>query len=380
MLRNRSLNLRRSHILSLLFIGLSVAFLSLLLSSSAFATPGQQPDREPGVSNETCLDCHEQPDRTTELPSGESLFLTIDREMYEASIHGQGGYACVQCHVEIRSFPHPEVQAESRREFTLRMNHSCERCHIAQYQANLESVHQFAVEAGNLEAAVCSDCHGAHDVGPPDEPRSRIPITCGRCHSQINELYAVSAHGQALLGEGNPDVPSCVDCHGEHAVRGPSSSPFRLFSPQVCAECHSDAELMVKYGISTNVFNSYVSDFHGSTVVLFEQLAPDQETNKPVCIDCHNVHDIRPVDDPDSPVIKENLLTTCQRCHPDATTEFSGAWLSHYEPSREKHPIVYYVDQFYRFFIPLTIGGMLLFVTTDGGRRIAQRLRRSSDD
>jgi hypothetical protein len=137
---------------------------------------------------------------------------------------------------------------------------------------------------------------------------------------------------------------------------------------------------MAKYGISTNVFNSYVGDFHGTTVVLFEQLAPDQETNKPVCIDCHNVHDIRPIDDPDSPVIKENLLSTCQRCHPDANTEFSGAWLSHYEPSRDRYPIVFFVDKFYQFFIPITVGGMLLFVTTDGARRLLQRLRRASDD
>ncbi len=67
---------------------------------------------------------------------------------------------------------------------------------------------------------------------------------------------------------------------------------------------------------------SYVTDFHGTTVVLFEEIAPDQETNKPVCIDCHGVHDMKSVDDPESTVIKENLLDTCQKCHPDATTNF----------------------------------------------------------
>ena len=50
---------------------------------------------------------------------------------------------------------------------------------------------------------------------------------------------------------------------------------------------------MQKYGISTEVFNTYVADFHGTTVTLFERQHPDQPTNKAVCTDCHGVHDIQ---------------------------------------------------------------------------------------
>ena len=33
--------------------------------------------------------------------------------------------------------------------------------------------------------------------------------------------------------------------------------------------------IMDKYGISTQVLNTYVADFHGTTVTLFEKQSPD---------------------------------------------------------------------------------------------------------
>jgi len=130
---------------------------------------------------------------------------------------------------------------------------------------------------------------------------------------------------------------------------------------------------MDPYGISTNVFDTYVADFHGSTVVIFEQLAPDQETNKPVCIDCHGVHHIVPGDDPESSVFRENLLGTCQRCHPDATANFPSSWLSHYEPDLDNAPAVWGVTMFYRVIIPVVIGAMLLYILSDIWRRRRRR-------
>jgi hypothetical protein len=130
---------------------------------------------------------------------------------------------------------------------------------------------------------------------------------------------------------------------------------------------------MGRYDISTDVFDTYVSDFHGTTVVLFEETAPDQETNKPVCIDCHGVHDMRAHDDQESTVIKENLLKTCQRCHPDATTNFPDSWLSHYQPDLEHSPLVYSVNMFYKILIPAVIGAMIVFNLADVRRRLARR-------
>lgn len=366
--------MRRNQRCLLVFVSLT----GVLLASIHAAKVAEASSRSPappaqGATNEECLACHAIPGLETELPGGDTLYLTIDQESYRGSVHGELGYACVQCHTDITEFPHDPITAPTRRAFTLQLYTACVDCHQDKYTATLDSVHQEALATGSSEAAVCTDCHGAHNVGDPEDPRSRVPHTCEQCHSQIYGLYEESIHGDALIGEGNPDVPTCTDCHGVHDVEGPSTSAFHLFSPQICAQCHTDAKLMEPYGLSTDVMETYVSDFHGTTVVLFEKIAPDQETNKPVCIDCHGVHDIRHTHDPESTVIKMNLLTTCQKCHPDATTNFPTSWLSHYRPSREHSPLVYYVTVFYAVLIPAMIGGMLVFNFGDAARRLLGR-------
>lgn len=372
--------MRRSHTIITILVTATAALLLLAGSPSTSAHASDiTPDLpfsaglQQGVGNEACLACHRSPDLQLTLPSGEVLDLTVQAEEYENSVHGQHGYACVQCHTEIEGYPHPEMRAASIRDWVVSEYQACARCHQDKYQATLDSVHQKQLAAGNFEAAVCTDCHGNHAIQPPGEPRTQIPQTCRKCHSAIFDVYAESVHGEALLGEGNPDVPSCIDCHGVHSIEGPSNSEFRLFSPQICARCHANDELMQKYVITTDVFDTYVSDFHGTVVTLYQQVTEGQEINAPVCIDCHGVHDIQQVESPDSPVLKENLVQTCQKCHPDASTNFPGAWMSHYRPSPEHWPLVYFVNVFYKIFIPTVIGGMLLFVSTDVARRVTRR-------
>ncbi len=330
-----------------------------------------------GVSNDYCLSCHEDTDQRFILPSGEELYLGVNADEFHNSVHGKNGYACVQCHTNIVSYPHPETTAQTRRDLTLELNATCSNCHAWAFDTHKVGAHQLAQEYGNKEAAVCTDCHPAHNVQPLDEPRTLIPQTCERCHSTIYEDYAHSVHGSALLNEGNPDVPECVDCHGSHFIEGPSTGDFHLFSPQLCEKCHADKELMSKYGLSTDIRETYVSDFHGRSVTLFEPEYPGQESNKPVCIDCHGVHNIRSKDDPDSSVMQGNLLATCQKCHPDADSSFPTAWMGHYPPSREYYPLVYYVQLFYKIFIPTVLGGMLLFVGIDFIRRMINTRRES---
>jgi hypothetical protein len=353
--------------------------------------PAQEPTAEPTptpgleetgiVTNEACLACHATQGMTTTLPNGDELYLTIDAEAYAQSVHGAQGYACVQCHTDITGFPHPAVEAESRREFALeRYRESCVQCHPDMYEQTLDSVHQKALAAGNTEAAICTDCHGSHYVQSPHEPLSASSQMCDKCHSEIYNLYHGSVHGAALIDEGNPDVPSCIDCHGVHNLEGPSRyATFHLRSPEICADCHNDPALMAKYGLNADVYETYISDFHGTTVVLFQETTPDHPIDKAVCVDCHGVHDIASVDDPESHVIKANVLETCQRCHPDATTNFPASWLGHYRPDPERAPIVYFVNLFYKILIPAVLGGMVLFNLTDLGRSVVGRIRRGKE-
>lgn len=324
----------------------------------------------PASRDEICLACHDTPNVSVGLASGEQLNLSVDPDQFDASIHGQNGVSCTQCHTSISGYPHPDLEALTRREFAATQNEACADCHESSYQESLSGVHQNAVSEGNLEAALCSDCHGSHETASFEAPQMNVPQVCSTCHASIYELYSESVHGEALLGAGNPDVPSCIDCHGYHEITSVSQDQFHLFSPQICAGCHTDETLIEKYDLNPLVFETYVADFHGTTVTLFEEISPDQETNKPVCIDCHGVHNIRSVDDPESNVIQENLLETCQRCHPNASEDFPSAWLSHYQPSWERTPIVSAIDAFYRLFIPVTIVGMLVFLVPDSVRRV----------
>lgn len=353
------------------------------LSRGVFAqTETSQPEATPdqaGVSNEYCLSCHGQPGMETTLPSGETLYLSVDPDTYKQSIHGAQGYACVQCHTDIREFPHPAPNTATLRDVTIKYSENCARCHQDKADLTMDSVHETALLEGNKNAAVCADCHGAHDVSDPNEPRSKIPRTCEKCHSTIYAEYAESVHGTALIDESNPDVPTCIDCHGVHNVSGPNNSPFRLYSPDICLKCHGDKELMAKYGISTDIAETYLADFHGKTV-LFDQNFPDQQPNTPVCIDCHGVHSMKKVDDAESKVIKTNLLVTCQQCHPDASPNFADAWLGHYPPDRTHYPLVYFVDLFYKIFIPTVLGGMAIFVVGDASRRLINRRREKRHD
>ena len=112
------------------------------------------------------------------------------------------------------------------------------------------------------------------------------------CHSAIYEQYKASVHGAALVGEDNPDVPDVQTVMACILLMIPGQ-PSSAASPELCGGCHRDEQMMGKYGISTDVFNTYVSDFHGTTVTLFEKQSPDQATNKAVCFDCHGIHNIK---------------------------------------------------------------------------------------
>jgi nitrate/TMAO reductase-like tetraheme cytochrome c subunit len=343
-------------------------------------------DTGPIVGNDVCLGCHGKPGLSMILNNGDILDLYVNPDNYAASIHGKDGYACVQCHTNLGNYPHPTFTATDLRDVTLQLTNVCDRCHSGEYNLTMDSVHAAAQAEGMREAAVCVDCHGSHYVRQwtnqttheilPDA-RLQIPITCSRCHYAIYQKYRSSVHGAALTEEANTDVPTCIDCHGVHNIPNPTTAAFRLQSPELCASCHTNPAIMDKYGISTDVLKTYVADFHGTTVTLFEKQSPDAPINQPVCYDCHGVHDISRVNDPQTGIdMKQNLLARCRVCHPDATSNFPTAWMSHYIPTAQHYATVYYVNLFYKIFIPLVLGGMVVLVGMDVGHSIYVKSRK----
>jgi predicted CXXCH cytochrome family protein len=352
-------------------------------ASAPAALPAGAPASQ-GVSNDTCLACHQKQDLTYKLPSGEILNLYVSPDEYNHSVHGSQGYACVQCHTNLRGYPHPALTATTRREASIQLYAACRVCHPGQYEKTLDGAHEKARAAGDSFAAICSDCHTSHATRRLTDPathqmlpetRTWVPLTCAQCHSTIYDKYKASVHGAALTDEHNIDVPTCTDCHGVHNMPDPRTAAFRLASPQMCANCHTDKARMDKHHLSTSVLSTYVSDFHGTTVTLFEKQSPDAPTNKAVCYDCHGVHDIAKGDDPQNGLlIRQNLLKRCQICHPGITANFPDSWLSHYIPSPQKYQLVYYVNLFYKILIPTVLGGMAVLVALDFFWRVRRRL------
>src|SRR5215216_1411213 len=202
----------------------------VLAATPAEAAPQVQGEQPP--NNEACLACHQEEGMTTQI-GGESVPLTIDSGAFEASVHGTEDIACVDCHTNITGFPHPQVVAGSRRDFSLQLYPTCQQCHVEQYAKTLDSVHQHAFAAGNKSAAVCTDCHNPHtqtrltnkDTGALLlGARLVIPQTCAKCHSTIYDTYKQSVHGAALTEEGNQFVPTCIDCHGVHNIQSPTTA------------------------------------------------------------------------------------------------------------------------------------------------------------
>src|SRR5512144_2292486 len=171
------------------------------------------------AEQEDCLGCHTDPSMTFDLPSGEKLQLGIDQEAFAKSVHGEA-LRCTECHTD-KTSDHAtgSLKFKSRREVTRAYYEQCKGCHFANYTKTLDGVHFAVMAKGNDKAALCVDCHGAHDISRPGQPRARISKMCAGCHAKEEEIYAKSVHGRAS-GQ-NDDVPVCTDCHRAHDTTDP---------------------------------------------------------------------------------------------------------------------------------------------------------------
>ncbi|MCL4875865.1 MAG: cytochrome c3 family protein [Anaerolineae bacterium] len=366
------------------FIVLGLSTLSIVTAQEATEEPGTMQtdspiaeDAEISGNNAYCILCHGQEGRTLTLANGSTLNLHVDPAVLADSVHGknnpEGALGCVDCHGE-QAFPHVGAAPADARLYTIEASEICTQCHTEQAAGQADSVHAAGLARGNLRAATCVDCHGAHNVKPIADNPALAANVCGTCHTSVFDEYQASIHGEALLGRGDTNAPSCIDCHGVHGINNPTTAQARNRSPELCATCHANEALMKKYDISTNVFNSYITEFHGETIALFDQQDPNVASNKAVCYDCHGVHNITPADDSKSQVAKENLLITCQQCHPNADSNFPDAWVGHFEPTAEDNPGLFAVDWFYKILIPAVLGGFAVMVVADAYGRIRQRL------
>jgi cytochrome b subunit of formate dehydrogenase len=393
-----------------------VQTLALSLFICACAARAEQKPKD-----KDCLACHSDATLTTEV-NGKQVSLYVDESKMKQSIHG-GIFACVDCHKDVKGLVHEttpkkitcaecHADAQQAYEHSLHskakpgaaqaancqdchggaheilaaadpkspVNHdnipaTCGRCHgqkflmesngvsgqtFVSYQ---QSVHGLAIERGSKKAAVCTDCHGDHQILPANDAKSpiykfNVPATCGKCHGAVEQTYVESIHGQAIA-RGNGLAPVCTDCHGIHSIKAhidPNSSVSEQnIARTTCARCHEGVRLSQEFGVAGNRVSSYLDSYHG----LASEGGSAVVAN---CASCHGVHNILPSSDPRSTINKANLDATCGKCHQGVTQKFTLTKV-HGDGSKSKDIgsiAVRWVRWFYLALIILVIGAMFL--------------------
>lgn len=288
----------------------------------------------------SCTDCHDSmedlphPEKLPKVSCGgchEDAFA-----VYQKSVHGtstnpgaQGEAAtCVSCHGTHAIYPSKDERSKVHHH---NLAVTCIQCHEDQaviekhdlaskdkIQTYVVSVHgQSNVDDVTSRAATCNDCHGWHDIKKADSPESRVSResvakTCSQCHDDVLQEYYSSVHGN-LAKEGNPDVPVCTDCHGEHKIRSVQdreSTVSKFHIAETCGRCHEDQNIVKKYNIPiSSPSTMYRQSVHGKA------LLSGKNPEAAACQDCHGFHSILGGHDPKSTVNRMNISSTCGGCH-----------------------------------------------------------------
>ncbi|MBI4870590.1 MAG: cytochrome c3 family protein [Candidatus Riflebacteria bacterium] len=253
------------------------------------------------------------------FPEGEGVKGGGPFDQYQNSVHGKRvlvdgdvtAAVCTDCHGG-----HDALPVEDPRSSAFRANvpATCDRCHGDDLKMNVyalptdqlkkwrHSFHGLAVlQKKDLSAAICTDCHGIHDIADPREAHSRVhPLnvvkTCARCHGDEKLMkehglsasapsdYTQGVHGKALLEHARTAAPNCTGCHGHHSALPPAVKEISM----ACGRCHVRSE--ESYNRSPH---KQVQSFRG-------------------CLECHGNHRIaRP--DP------QLFVSACKRCHAEGT-------------------------------------------------------------
>ena len=300
-----------------------------------------------------CSQCHSQVN-ASKRRACETITQKVDctachseiGERYATSIHGTlsannnpNAPTCKECHGEHEVLGRENPISVS---FPTNIPTLCASCHrtgekaairykgseVNIIQHYIQSIHgKGLIKSGLTVTATCTDCHTAHHELPHENPESsinpkNIANTCGSCHYGIEDRFNNSVHS-SLITKTEKKLPVCNDCHSAHTIKRADNSGFKLGIMQQCGNCHP------------KIAKTYFDTYHGKV----SQLG---YTKTAKCYDCHGAHDILRINDPKSHLSRENITSTCQKCHPSATRNFAGYFThaTHHDP--DKYPYLYW--------------------------------------
>lgn len=184
-------------------------------------------------------------------------------------------------------------------------------------------VDEFAFEKSVHGEVGCVGCHTDLEGMEEEHAPELEHVGCGACHEDIEEVYQGSLHAKAIRA-GVTDSANCADCHGNHYVL-PGENPGSLVNPmnleKTCDRCHADVAFVQEHrGIPGRVFPGliYKESVHGRAVEAGIEGAA-------TCSDCHSDHNLKSPLDPDSLISRQNVASTCGKCHQMAHQEYVGS-------------------------------------------------------
>ncbi len=191
-----------------------------------------------------CGKCHREGEAAALQYEGEQHEII---ESYHVSIHGKGlmesglvvTAVCTSCHTSHGELPASDSKSSVARE---NIGHTCGSCHAGIAEKFAESVHSPTVTKTDKKLPVCNDCHSAHTIGRVDavDFRTGIMDRCGKCHEKLTAAYFDTYHGKVtLLGEER--TAKCADCHSAHSILPPTDPRSTLSRDKIvgtCGKCH----------------------------------------------------------------------------------------------------------------------------------------------
>jgi cytochrome b subunit of formate dehydrogenase len=210
---------------------------------------GRQDPRSPTFATNVpalCANCHSaggSADMRREIQGKLS-----DADSYAMSIHGKGllesglvvTAMCTDCHTAHHVLPADDPASSVNHK---NVPHTCAACHNGIYELYVQSVHGDTTHVqGEKKFPSCTDCHRSHTIARTDTPffKQQILDQCGGCHAEVTDTYFQTYHGK-VFQLGSTIAAECFDCHGSHDILPPDNPESHLSRQNIvatCGKCH----------------------------------------------------------------------------------------------------------------------------------------------
>jgi len=193
-----------------------------------------------------CSQCHRDGEDIVRRDASE---VNADN-VYSMSIHGKGllesglmvTAVCNSCHKAHSELPAADSASTVN---PAHIGETCGQCHLGIYEEFKTSIHSPLVTTTDKKLPTCHDCHNSHRVERIDNAsfRNQILDECGTCHEKETGTYFDTYHGKVSL-LGSAKTAKCSDCHGAHNVlppENPESTLSRANVVETCRACHPNS-------------------------------------------------------------------------------------------------------------------------------------------